>query len=237
MRRKNPPTPASVIFRSFEKDTASKPVSDQVQPPACNDCQVSGQLISCGDAIRITANGLSRVRENAPWAITALANGWFVRLVQVRLSPRSCPAKWRSTRSPTRSGRCRRCSRCWTSKNAIAAADAMHTAELITGKGGNCVLALKGDQGSLHKDAKNWLEDLGNAEKMLSHQQGERGHGRDARGDGVPRHRTAVGRLPVAGPRGGRKGRIGPRLGEAYPTDANRCAKVTALEGVIRIQN
>ena len=53
------------------------------------------------------------------------------------------------------------------------------TSELIIGKGGDCVLALKGNQRSLHKDAKNWLEDPGNAEKMASHQKVERGHGRE----------------------------------------------------------
>ena len=68
-------------------------------------------------------------------------------------------------------------------KGAVVTADAMHTqrggAELIAGKGGDCVLALKGNQGSLHKDAKAWLADPGNAEKMLSHQQVGRGHGRE----------------------------------------------------------
>ena len=68
-------------------------------------------------------------------------------------------------------------------KGAVVTADAMHTqrdaAERITGKGGDCVLALKGNQGSLHKDAKAWLADPGNAGKMLSHQQAGCGHGRE----------------------------------------------------------
>ena len=68
-------------------------------------------------------------------------------------------------------------------EGAVVTADAMHTqrdaAERITGKGGDCVLALKGNQGSLHKDAKDWLKDPGNAGKMLSHQEAGRGHGRD----------------------------------------------------------
>ena len=50
-------------------------------------------------------------------------------------------------------------------EGAVVTADAMHTqrdtAERITGKGGDCVLALKGNQGSLHKDAKDWLKDPG----------------------------------------------------------------------------
>ena len=63
-----------------------------------------------------------------------------------------------------------------------AAADAMHTqraaAELITGQGGDCVLAPKGNQGSLHKDAKDWLGDPGKAGKMASHQKAGCGHSR-----------------------------------------------------------
>ena len=57
-------------------------------------------------------------------------------------------------------------------KGAVAAA------ELTAGKGGDCVLTLKGNQGSLRKDAKAWLADPGNAGKMLSHQQAGSGHGR-----------------------------------------------------------
>ncbi len=68
-------------------------------------------------------------------------------------------------------------------KGAVVTADAMHTqrdaAERIIGKGGDCVLALKDNQGSLRKDAKTWLTDPGNAGKMLSHQEFNRGHGRE----------------------------------------------------------
>ena len=49
-------------------------------------------------------------------------------------------------------------------EGAVVTADAMHAqrdaAERIIGKGGDYVLALKGNQGSLHKDAKAWLADL-----------------------------------------------------------------------------
>ena len=68
-------------------------------------------------------------------------------------------------------------------KGAVVTADAMHAqrdaAKLTAGKGGDYVLALKGNQGSLRKDPKAWREDPGNAGKMLSHQQVGRGHGRD----------------------------------------------------------
>ena len=68
-------------------------------------------------------------------------------------------------------------------KGAVVTADAMHAqrdaAELITGKGGDCVLALKGNQGSLHKDAKDWLGDPGKAGKMLSYQKAGRGYSRE----------------------------------------------------------
>ena len=68
-------------------------------------------------------------------------------------------------------------------KGATVTADAMRTqrdtSELIIEKDGDYVLALKGNQRSLHKDAKDWLEDSGNSEKMISYQKAERGHGRD----------------------------------------------------------
>ena len=67
-------------------------------------------------------------------------------------------------------------------EGALAAADAMHaqrkTAELIIGKGGDYALALKANQGSLHEDAKEWLEDPEAAKEMLSHQHVDGGHGR-----------------------------------------------------------
>ena len=107
-------------------------------------------------------------------------------------------------------------------EGAVVTADAMHTqrdaAELTAGKGGDYVLALKGNQGSLHKDVKDWLEDPGNAKKMLSHQQASRGHGREETRTAMVCH--DIGPLrgpPVAGPRGDRKGRVGPRLGGADP--------------------
>ena len=67
-------------------------------------------------------------------------------------------------------------------EGALVTADAMHaqrhTAELIIGKGGDYVLALKANQGSLHKDAKEWLEDPEAAKEMLSCQHVDGGHGR-----------------------------------------------------------
>ena len=56
-------------------------------------------------------------------------------------------------------------------KGTVVTADAMHTqrteSELIIDKGGDWVLTVKRNQRSLHKDAKAWLADPGNAEKML----------------------------------------------------------------------
>ena len=67
-------------------------------------------------------------------------------------------------------------------EGALVTADAMHaqrkTAELIIGKGGDYALALKANQGSLHEDAKEWLEDPEAAKEMLSHQHVDGGHGR-----------------------------------------------------------
>ena len=55
-------------------------------------------------------------------------------------------------------------------KGAVVTADVMQTqrtaSEPITGKGRDYVLALKDNQRSLRKDAKDWLENPGNARKM-----------------------------------------------------------------------
>ena len=67
-------------------------------------------------------------------------------------------------------------------KGAAVTADAMHaqrhTAESVTGKGGDCALALKASQGSLRKDAKEWLEDPEAAKEMLSCRHVGGSHGR-----------------------------------------------------------
>ena len=67
-------------------------------------------------------------------------------------------------------------------RGTVAAVDAMHTqrkaAEMIIGKGGDFVMALKGNQETLHKDVKDWMEDPEAAKEMLSHQELDRGHGR-----------------------------------------------------------
>ena len=67
-------------------------------------------------------------------------------------------------------------------KGTLVTADAMHTqriaTELIISKGGDCVLAVKRNQPSLHKDTKDWLKDPGNADIMVSHQETNKGHGR-----------------------------------------------------------
>ncbi len=61
-------------------------------------------------------------------------------------------------------------------------ADAMHTqratAETVTGKGGNYVLALKGNQETLHDDVRIQLEDPENAERMLFFRDVDKDHGR-----------------------------------------------------------
>ena len=68
-------------------------------------------------------------------------------------------------------------------KGTVVTADAMHTqrttSKLIIDKGGDCVLVVKRNQRSLHKDAKDLLEDPGNSERILSHQEFSRGHGRE----------------------------------------------------------
>ena len=78
-------------------------------------------------------------------------------------------------------------------EGAVVTADAMHTqrdtAERITGKGGDYVLALKGNQRSLHKDAKAWLRIPGMRRKCFRISKLAAGTARgDAHRDGAPRH-------------------------------------------------
>ena len=67
-------------------------------------------------------------------------------------------------------------------RGAVITVDAMHTqrkaAETIVGKGGDFVMALKGNQKTLHKDVKDWMEDPEAAKEMLFHQELDYGHGR-----------------------------------------------------------
>ncbi len=64
----------------------------------------------------------------------------------------------------------------------IVTADAMHTqrgtAGAIRAQGGDYVLALKGNQGTLHEDVKLFLDDPGCEESLLTFQSVDDGHGR-----------------------------------------------------------
>ena len=51
-------------------------------------------------------------------------------------------------------------------------------AETAVGKGGDFVMAPKGNQETLRKDAEDWMEDPGAAKEMLSHQELGCGRGR-----------------------------------------------------------
>ena len=67
-------------------------------------------------------------------------------------------------------------------KGRIVTADAMHTqratAGTITAKGGDYVLALKANQGSLYEDVQLYLDDPAQADKLRSCQQVDGDHGR-----------------------------------------------------------
>ena len=67
-------------------------------------------------------------------------------------------------------------------KGSTITVDAMHTqratAETITAKGGDYVLALKGNQKTLHEDVQNYLAEPDNAETMLHFNDMDKGHGR-----------------------------------------------------------
>ncbi len=67
-------------------------------------------------------------------------------------------------------------------KGGIVTADAMHTqratAEAVTARGGDHVLALKGNQGSLYEDVRLYLDDPAQADKLQSCQHVDGDHGR-----------------------------------------------------------
>ena len=67
-------------------------------------------------------------------------------------------------------------------KGRVVTADAMHaqraTAEAVTARGGDYVLALKGNQGRLHEDVRLYLDDPAQADKLQSCQQVDGDHGR-----------------------------------------------------------
>ena len=67
-------------------------------------------------------------------------------------------------------------------RGSTATADAMHTqratAEAVAAKGGNYVLALKGNQETLHDDVRLHMADPANAGRMLRFSDVDKGHGR-----------------------------------------------------------
>ena len=67
-------------------------------------------------------------------------------------------------------------------ESRIVTADAMHTqratAEAVTAKGGDYVLALKANQGSLYEDVRLYLDDPAQADKLQSCQHVDGDHGR-----------------------------------------------------------
>ncbi len=67
-------------------------------------------------------------------------------------------------------------------KGRIVTADAMHTqratAEAVTARGGDYVLALKANQDSLHEDVRLYLDDPVRADELPSCQQVDGDHGR-----------------------------------------------------------
>ena len=67
-------------------------------------------------------------------------------------------------------------------KGRTVTADALHaqrgTAAAIVAKGGDYALALKGNQGTLHADVAEYLDNPPESAELLSHQQVGKGHGR-----------------------------------------------------------
>ena len=77
-------------------------------------------------------------------------------------------------------------------KGMTVTADAMHTqrdtAKRVTEAGGNCVLALKGNQETLHDDVRIHMADPENAGKMLRFSDVDKGHGRIETREATVRH-------------------------------------------------
>ena len=67
-------------------------------------------------------------------------------------------------------------------EGSTVSVDAMHTqratAESVTARGGACVLALKGNQETLHDDVRLHMAEPENAERMLRFNDVDKGHGR-----------------------------------------------------------
>ena len=106
----------------------------------------------------------------------------------------------------------------------LVTADAMHAqrdaAAAVVSGGGDYVLALKGNQETLHDDVRLYLEapPKGRGSPFASGgRQGPRA-GRDAHGERLPRCRLAARAARLAGPGGGRKGR-GDTVDEARRGD------------------
>ena len=67
-------------------------------------------------------------------------------------------------------------------KGRTVTADAMHaqrgTAAAIVARGGDCALQLKRNQGTLHEDVAEYLDNPPASAELLSHQEVDKGHGR-----------------------------------------------------------
>lgn len=88
-------------------------------------------------------------------------------------------------------------------------------AAAIVAKGGDYTLQLKRNQGTLHEDVAEYLDNPPASAELLSHQEVDKGHGRveDANRDGLARRRLAAGAPRLAGPRGHRQGGRGAAPG------------------------
>ena len=104
-------------------------------------------------------------------------------------------------------------------KGRTVTADAMHaqrgTAAAIVAKGGDYALQLKRNQGTLHEDVAEYLDNPPASAELLSHQEVDKGHGRVETRTATVCHdvRLAAGAPRLAGPRGHRQGGRGAAPG------------------------
>ena len=101
-------------------------------------------------------------------------------------------------------------------KGTIVTADALNCqreiARQIIDQGGDYVLALKGNQGTLHNDVKQFLDDPASAVSTAAPERQWRSWpDRDPHGDGFHRHRLVAGGPPLARPGGDRQAGPQPR--------------------------
>ena len=122
-------------------------------------------------------------------------------------------------------------------RGSTATADAMHTqrvtAEAVAAKGGSHVLALKGNQETLHDDVRLHMADPANAGRMLRFSDVDKGHGRIEIREASVCTRSTRCRTCITGPACRRSARSPPH-GRSRGGGARRPASSCSAKGLVR---